>query len=89
VFSTGLFALEQRTVTSHDVPITTNFRFANASQYVDGRAFMKSLAIRDYNLDYPLGTTETFAYQTFNASRADLRKCAWNFVFDVQTCRTA
>jgi hypothetical protein len=50
---------------------------------------MKSLAIRDYNLDYPLGTTETFAYQTFNASRADLRKCAWNFVFDVQTCRTA
>jgi hypothetical protein len=37
---------------------------------------MKSLAILDYDLDYPLGTTETFAYQTFNVSHASLRKCS-------------
>jgi hypothetical protein len=76
VFSTGLFALEQRTVTRHDVPITTNSRFANVSHDVDGRAFMKSLAILDYDLDYPFGTAETFAYQTFSVSHAGLRKCS-------------
>jgi hypothetical protein len=76
VLSTGLFALEQTTITHYDVPIITNFRFTNVSHDVDARALMKSLAILDYDLDYPLGTTETFAYQTFNVSHASLRKCS-------------
>jgi hypothetical protein len=32
------------------------------------------LAMRQFDLKYPLGSTETFAYQTFNVSSAGLRK---------------
>jgi hypothetical protein len=76
IFSTGLFALEARTMSLDHVPISTLFEFANPSANINSLPFMTALAIKQHNLDYPAGTTETFAYQTFNVSRLDLRKPA-------------
>jgi hypothetical protein len=75
IFSTGLFALETRTIHRNDVPVTTHLQFANASTEVNGRSFLTAMALRQFDLKYPLGTTETFAYQTFDVSNADIRKC--------------
>jgi hypothetical protein len=74
IFSTGLFALEARTINRNDVPVTTQLQFANVSTGVNARTFLTALAMRQFDLKYPLGTTDNFAYQTFNISNADLRK---------------
>lgn len=74
IFSTGLFTLEGRTIYLEHVPITTHFKFASPSVNINSLPFMTALAIRQHNLDYPAGSTETFAYQTFNVSGLDLRK---------------
>jgi hypothetical protein len=74
IFSTGLFALEARTLSLDHVPISTQFKFASPSVNINSLPFMTALAIKQHNLDYPAGTTETFAYQTFNVSGLDLRK---------------
>jgi hypothetical protein len=74
IFSTGLFALDTRTLYRSDVPLTTHVQFANTSTGVSARTFLTALAMRQFDLKYPLGSTETFAYQTFNVSSAGLRK---------------
>jgi hypothetical protein len=74
IFSTGLFALDTRTIYRSDVPVTTQVRFANTSTGVSARTFLTALAMRQFDLEHPLGSTDTFAYQTFNVSSAGLRK---------------
>ena len=74
IFSTGLFALEARTIYRSDVPVTTLVQFANTSAGVSARTFLTALAMRQFDLEHPLGSTDTFAYQTFNVSSAGLRK---------------
>lgn len=75
IFSTGLFALEQRDIARNNAPITTDFKFANMSNgLVDSRSFMAAMATRQYNLPYVQGTNASFTYQTFNASQESFRK---------------
>jgi hypothetical protein len=75
IFSTGLFALEQRNIVRYNIPITTDFKFANVSnEPVDSRSFMVAMAALQYDLPYAPGTNATFAYQTFNTSQEDFRK---------------
>lgn len=75
IFSTGLFALEPQIMQQPGVAVTTNFNFAyRPNVSVNSREFMTALAIQDYGLEYRHGTSEEFAYQTFNFSNSDIRK---------------
>ncbi|KAL2075132.1 hypothetical protein VTL71DRAFT_74 [Oculimacula yallundae] len=72
VFSSGLFSLdiihvEKPTpdlIASYDFDVS---RFNLSSS--DGAPYSKWYAIQKFNLSYPLGTTATRAYQTFNLTR--------------------
>lgn len=75
IFSTGLFALEPQIMHQSDIPVTTNFNFAyRPNVSADSRDFMTAVAIQDYNLEYRHGTSEEFAYQTFDHSNINMRK---------------
>lgn len=85
VFSTGLFALEPQTIQRSGVSVTPNFNFAyRPNVTIDSRDFMTALALQDYGLEYRHGTSEHFAYQTFNFSSTDLRK--YNLVLTGGLC---
>ncbi|KAH7304369.1 hypothetical protein BKA65DRAFT_470638 [Rhexocercosporidium sp. MPI-PUGE-AT-0058] len=72
VFSSGLFVLDivhvekpsSNLIASYDFDVS---RFNISSN--DGAPYSRWYAIQKFNLNYPLGTTATQAYQTFNLTR--------------------
>ncbi len=69
VFSTGLLALEPRTMSREEVALTAMTKFTTKTRDVSARPFSDAVATQLYGLDQPHGATDTFAYQTLNTSQ--------------------
>ncbi|KAI9927421.1 hypothetical protein MW887_003034 [Aspergillus wentii] len=70
VFSTGLFMLESVRLENIPTTLKASAQFSSSgydSKMVDGVPVLSVAGIRQFNLSYPTGTTDKYAFSPFNA----------------------